>query len=93
MPLNIPGLLAPFQLLIHPRIVIPNLIIKGAWLSNLAAFCSLWYAQEDVRHLDFAALHKAGYRGAIFDKDNCLVCSYTLKEAAFVQYVCLDRPV
>ncbi|EKM81170.1 hypothetical protein AGABI1DRAFT_72020 [Agaricus bisporus var. burnettii JB137-S8] len=58
MPLNIPGLLVPFQLLIHPRIVIPNVIIK------------------DIRHLDFAALRKAGYRGAIFDKDNCLTVPY-----------------
>ncbi|KAJ2918607.1 hypothetical protein MD484_g1818, partial [Candolleomyces efflorescens] len=48
MPLNIPGILAPFQLLVYPRLV------------------------EDIRHLDFKALRKAGYRGAIFDKDNCL---------------------
>ncbi|THH04752.1 hypothetical protein EW145_g5293 [Phellinidium pouzarii] len=27
---------------------------------------------EDLRFLDFTALHKAGYRGAVFDKDNCL---------------------
>ncbi|KAF9450094.1 hypothetical protein P691DRAFT_798553 [Macrolepiota fuliginosa MF-IS2] len=58
MPLNIPGLLAPFQLLIHPRIVIPNVIVK------------------DIRYLDFAALRKAGYRGAVFDKDNCLTIPY-----------------
>ncbi|KAJ3575289.1 hypothetical protein NP233_g1200 [Leucocoprinus birnbaumii] len=57
MPLNIPGLLAPFQLLIHPRIVIPNVI-------------------KDIRYLDFAALRKAGYRGAVFDKDNCLTIPY-----------------
>lgn len=29
--------------------------------------------QEDIRQLDFAALKRAGYRGAVFDKDNCLV--------------------
>ncbi|KAJ3884036.1 HAD phosphatase, partial [Lentinula edodes] len=27
---------------------------------------------RDVRHLDFDALKRAGYRGAVFDKDNCL---------------------
>ncbi|KAA1470429.1 HAD-superfamily phosphatase [Dentipellis sp. KUC8613] len=26
----------------------------------------------DIRQLDFAALRRAGYRGAVFDKDNCL---------------------
>jgi phosphatidylglycerophosphatase GEP4 len=29
--------------------------------------------QKDIRHIDFGALKKAGYRGAVFDKDNCLV--------------------
>ncbi|KAJ7503061.1 mitochondrial PGP phosphatase-domain-containing protein [Mycena galericulata] len=27
---------------------------------------------KDIRHLDFGALKEAGYRGAVFDKDNCL---------------------
>ncbi|KAI0261271.1 mitochondrial PGP phosphatase-domain-containing protein [Gloeopeniophorella convolvens] len=27
---------------------------------------------RDIRHLDWAALRDAGYRGAVFDKDNCL---------------------
>jgi hypothetical protein len=30
-------------------------------------------AQEDIRQIDFRALKKAGYGGAVFDKDNCLV--------------------
>lgn len=34
---------------------------------------SFLFAQKDIRYLDFAALRKAGYRGAVFDKDNCLV--------------------
>ncbi|EAU91238.1 hypothetical protein CC1G_06873 [Coprinopsis cinerea okayama7 len=54
MPLNIPGLLAPFQLIFYPRLVLPHISVK------------------DIRHLDFRALKKAGYRGAVFDKDNCL---------------------
>ena len=29
MPLNIPGLLAPFQLLWNPRIVLPHVIVTG----------------------------------------------------------------
>lgn len=32
-----------------------------------------FFLQRDIRYLDFAALRDAGYRGAIFDKDNCLV--------------------
>ncbi|KAF8886025.1 mitochondrial PGP phosphatase-domain-containing protein [Infundibulicybe gibba] len=54
MPLNIPGLLVPFHLLINPRLILPHLTI------------------QDVRQLDFQALKRAGYRGAVFDKDNCL---------------------
>ncbi|EIN06779.1 HAD phosphatase [Punctularia strigosozonata HHB-11173 SS5] len=27
---------------------------------------------KDIRYLDFTALRNAGYRGAVFDKDNCL---------------------
>ncbi|KAF8648492.1 hypothetical protein AX16_006202 [Volvariella volvacea WC 439] len=58
MPLNVPGILVPFQLLINPRIVLPGLCVK------------------DIRHLDFEALRRAGYRGAVFDKDNCLTIPY-----------------
>lgn len=29
MPLNIPGILVPFQLLLHPRLVIPSILVKG----------------------------------------------------------------
>ncbi|KAJ3514484.1 hypothetical protein NLJ89_g2347 [Agrocybe chaxingu] len=29
-------------------------------------------SQEDIRQIDFLSLKKAGYRGAVFDKDNCL---------------------
>ncbi|KAF9075653.1 mitochondrial PGP phosphatase-domain-containing protein [Rhodocollybia butyracea] len=54
MPLNVPGILVPLQLLVKPRIIVPALCVK------------------DIRHLDFHALKRAGYRGAIFDKDNCL---------------------
>lgn len=32
--------------------------------------------QTDIRQLDFPALRKAGYRGAVLDKDNCLVRLY-----------------
>ncbi|KAF8963603.1 mitochondrial PGP phosphatase-domain-containing protein [Flammula alnicola] len=54
MPLNIPGLLVPFQLLLYPRLVIPAIVV------------------QDIRQIDFPALKRAGYRGAVFDKDNCL---------------------
>ncbi|KAG1746376.1 HAD phosphatase [Suillus lakei] len=58
MPLNIPGILVPFQLLRNPRLVIPHLTVK------------------DIRQIDFLALRNAGYRGAVFDKDNCLTIPY-----------------
>ncbi|KAF9228496.1 HAD phosphatase [Gyrodon lividus] len=58
MPLNIPGLLVPFQLLWNPRVVLPHVMVT------------------DIRQLDFLALQKAGYRGAVFDKDNCLTVPY-----------------
>ncbi|KAI5890160.1 HAD-superfamily phosphatase [Schizophyllum commune H4-8] len=54
MPLNIPGLLVPFHLLVNPRLVLPSMVVR------------------DIRQLDFHALRRAGYRGAVFDKDNCL---------------------
>ncbi|KAH7928714.1 HAD-superfamily phosphatase [Leucogyrophana mollusca] len=54
MPLNLPGILVPFQLLWNPRLVLPHVVVK------------------DIRQIDFLALRKAGYRGAVFDKDNCL---------------------
>ncbi|KAH9915485.1 mitochondrial PGP phosphatase-domain-containing protein [Fomitopsis serialis] len=54
MPLNIPGTLVPLHLLINPRLIVPQMIVK------------------DIRQLDFPELRRAGYRGAVFDKDNCL---------------------
>ncbi|CCM05880.1 uncharacterized protein FIBRA_08117 [Fibroporia radiculosa] len=54
MPLNLPGILVPFHLLLNPRLVVPHLVVK------------------DIRQLDFRELRRAGYRGAVFDKDNCL---------------------
>ncbi|KAH8827886.1 HAD phosphatase [Flagelloscypha sp. PMI_526] len=54
MPLNIPGLLVPFHLLIYPRLVVPHINVR------------------DIRQIDFRALKESGYKGAIFDKDNCL---------------------
>ncbi|PCH35782.1 hypothetical protein WOLCODRAFT_166487 [Wolfiporia cocos MD-104 SS10] len=53
MPLNIPGALIPFHLLVNPRLILPSIA-------------------QDIRQLDFPALKRAGYRGAVFDKDNCL---------------------
>jgi hypothetical protein len=29
MPINIPGLLVPFQLLFNPRLVLPSIVVKG----------------------------------------------------------------
>ncbi|KAF8918174.1 mitochondrial PGP phosphatase-domain-containing protein [Mucidula mucida] len=57
MPLNVPGLLVPLQLLWNPRLIVPAICV-------------------DIRQLDFLALKKAGYRGAVFDKDNCLTIPY-----------------
>ena len=59
MPLNIPGLLVPFQLVLYPRLVLPSIAVKDIW------------------HIDFHKLRRAGYRGIVFDKDNCLVSPCT----------------
>lgn len=32
MPINIPGLLVPLQLLLRPHILVPSLIVKGLYL-------------------------------------------------------------
>ena len=75
MPLNVPGIVAPFQLLVSPRFILPALVVKGlAFLSStVSSMLADLACYEDIRQLDFAALYKAGYRGAVFDKDNCLV--------------------
>ena len=40
MPLNVPGILVPFQLLLRPRLVIPNVVIKGIYLHKFS--CSFF---------------------------------------------------
>lgn len=74
MPLNIPGLLVPFHLVFNPRLVIPHIVVNG---NALGAINISWIlrssAQEDIRQVDFRALKRAGYKGAVFDKDNCIV--------------------
>lgn len=85
MPFNLPGILVPFHLLLNPRLLVPGVVVKGL-LFSLSTFNYLQHCtrqrryfgadcsrQEDIRQLDFPALYKAGYRGAVFDKDNCLV--------------------
>ena len=76
MPLNIPGTLVPLHLLINPRLVLPSVVVKGQCSSGHFP-CPTHRAeddlQEDIRQLNFAELRKAGYKGAVFDKDNCLV--------------------
>lgn len=73
MPLNVPGILVPFQLLLHPRLVIPRLVVKGIYFYKFSHSYLTVSTQEDIRQIDFTALKQAGYRGAVFDKDNCLV--------------------
>lgn len=79
MPINIPGILVPLHLLVNPRIVLPSLIVKGRIIISdyllPAPELSCGAMQKDIRQLDFPELRKAGYRGAVFDKDNCLVLS------------------
>lgn len=40
----------------------------GIDLTSLTGFDRI-----DIRQINFRALKKAGYRGVVFDKDNCLV--------------------
>ena len=73
MPLNVPGILVPFQLFLHPRLVIPSFVVKGIYFYRFSRSFLTVSTQEDIRQIDFAALKQTGYRGAVFDKDNCLV--------------------
>ena len=73
MPFNFPGVLAPFQVIFRPRLIIPSLIISGTLFDSLRVFLPWPGDETDIRTLNFAALYEAGYRGAVFDKDNCLV--------------------
>ncbi|PPQ93856.1 hypothetical protein CVT25_013565 [Psilocybe cyanescens] len=68
MPLNIPALLVPIQLSLFPRIIIPALVVHGMPTYLVIHFVILTAS----RTVDFHALRRAGYRGAVFDKDNCL---------------------
>jgi hypothetical protein len=67
----VPGLLAPFQVLVRPRLVIPSLAVKVR--SRLCYSMRVLMSQTEIRQIDFAALHREGYRAIVFDKDNCLV--------------------
>ena len=73
MPFNLAGTLVPFYAILNPRLLLPSLSV----VRRLFLFTSInqyyFFLQRDIRYLDFAALRDAGYRGAIFDKDNCLV--------------------
>ncbi len=40
---------------------------------------------EGIRELDFQGLRDAGYRGAVFDKDNCLVSHLLLAPGALLK--------
>ena len=83
MPLNVPGLFAPFQVLVRPRLIIPSLAVKGnCYLLRMRVLITS-LSQTDIRQIDFAALRREGYRGIIFDKDNCLV-----RSAFQLQYLC-----
>jgi phosphatidylglycerophosphatase GEP4 len=74
MPLNVPGLIATFHPLLNPRIILPGLVVKGAHISYFVDG-ERYIECTDIRQLDFGALREAGYRRAVFDKDNCLVSS------------------
>ena len=86
MPLNLSGTLVPFHLLVNPRLVLPSMIVRGQYARDrtlLTRWVETEYSlQEDIRQLDFYELRRAGYRGAVFDKDNCLVSR---------TYVCVSR--
>jgi predicted HAD superfamily phosphohydrolase YqeG len=46
--------------------------------------------QTDIRQIDFSALRNAGYKGAVFDKDNCLVSNQNFTFDMFLEYVADD---
>ena len=48
MPLNVPGILVPFQLLLHPRLVIPSFVVKGIYFYKFSR--SLLTVMDAGRH-------------------------------------------
>lgn len=74
MPFNLPATLVPLYALFNPRLLLPSVtVVRAITLILLQTQRQRFSVQRDIRYLDFAALRDAGYRGAIFDKDNCLV--------------------
>ena len=74
MPFNLPATLVPLYALFNPRLLLPSVtVVRAITLILLQTQRQRFSLQRDIRYLDFAALRDAGYHGAIFDKDNCLV--------------------
>ncbi|KAG9316266.1 hypothetical protein JVU11DRAFT_2294 [Chiua virens] len=73
------GLHAIFDIT-NPQGQLEATLESGRWAQNVDF--SVWrgvssapvliVSFKDIRQLDFLALRRAGYRGAVFDKDNCL---------------------
>ncbi|KAI9511496.1 mitochondrial PGP phosphatase-domain-containing protein [Russula earlei] len=75
MPFNLPATLVPLYALLNPRLLLPSITVVRLLLSISSKEISS--SQPDIRSLNFAALRDAGYRGAIFDKDNCLTLPHS----------------
>lgn len=92
---NLQGILQSFRVLTSPRLMVPNIVVRGKpfnrasraffmWgdnerLAHLVPTSSSWRHTIDIRDINFEQLHKAGIIAIAFDKDNCLTKPYGLE--------------
>jgi hypothetical protein len=78
-----PATLVPFYAILNPRLrVLPFCRACMHFLILQQTHTRIFSVQRDICYYDFAVLRDAGYRGVIFDKDNCLVSMLLFVQAA-----------
>ena len=71
---NVSGTLNIFRVLFQPSLIIPQVTVKSeSVLGRNSNSGPLTSELPGIKELNFRALKEAGYTGAVFDKDNCLV--------------------
>ena len=79
MGFNAAGVLAVFEVVIRPHLLLPKIIIKGPYPMPLVHHRPIPLTVEkkpaDIRELDVSKLQASGISGVVIDKDNCLVGS------------------
>lgn len=95
---NVSGTLNTFRALVQPRLLVPSLTVKCELYPDIGMLHRPLTKTplKAIRGINFEALRKAGYVGAVFDKDNCLVgVGLEMMEGRGVAYIfgCSDPSV